>query len=118
VTVVYDIEGQGQVTWVYKIPNSGILSISAEGKSDILMSMSRRLNVPEYMAQSFDSDTTLTSLKQYRPRVYWVKQRDINGHGVQVIGHRPFTAVETGRPWQFIIEHSGKDFYLTFLPMM
>ena len=118
VTVVYDIEGQGQVTWVYKIPNSGILSISAEGKSDILMSMSRRLNVPEYMAQSFDSDTTLTSLKQYRPRVYWVKQRDINGHGVQVIGHRPFTAAETGRPWQFIIEHSGKDFYLTFLPMM
>lgn len=118
VTAVYEIEGDGNITWTYDIPNNGVLSISAGGQQDILLSLSARLNQTEYLAQDFGQDVSLIKLNKYRPRVYWMKRRDNIGNGVEVIGERPFTAVEVPKSDQILIQHGGKKFDLRFLPVM
>ncbi|MBM6993078.1 MAG: hypothetical protein I3J02_07435 [Prevotella sp.] len=117
VTAVYDVAGAGQVTWVYEISNNGVLRISTKGQQDILVTLSSRLSATEYLAQDFSQDVSLLEIPEYRPRVYWMKQRDNVGNGVEVIGERPFTAVQTSKSGQLLIQHGGKDFNLRFLPV-
>ncbi len=117
VTAVYDIAGQGRTTWTYTIPSNGVLSIDAGGQQDILVTLSSRLTRSEYLAQDFGKDTNLSSIQGSRPRVYWMKRSDAAGTGIEVIGEEPFTAVQTPKPGQLLIQHGTKSFDLHFLPV-
>ncbi|WP_027951775.1 hypothetical protein [Hallella seregens] len=117
VTAVYDVEGQGRVTWVYDIAPSGVLTLTAGGGSDILVSLSPRFEQPQVLAQGFTGTDTLTTLPDRRPRAYLVRGTEANGHGIEVMGPRPFTALKAPATTQVIVHHDAKDFELSFLPL-
>lgn len=116
-TAIYRLDNGQQLTWVYEVYPSGVLTIHASGSQDILTIFSSALTQTRCQAQDLEGDTTLQNYRQSRPRVYWWQQADNSGHGVEVIGNHCFESRRTSEVRRLLIHPETDDFELSFFPL-
>lgn len=112
---VYNVRGE-QIRWTYTIRPNGVIVLKAEGTQDIKIEFMPKVDQMEFHCQGASGDETLTSLKMRRPHVYWWKQTNKRGRGVELVGNTNFTALYTNDPKVLLMRHEGNSFELTFCP--
>lgn len=113
---IYDVSGE-KVRWTYTIWPNGVIRLQVEGTQDIKIEFESRMSKMEFLAQGADGEEDLTSLTMRRPHVFWWKQTNKRGKGVEIIGDSYFTALYTNNPNLLVIRHGRDAFDLTFAPV-